>query len=445
MKRREMRRGFRRFGLACLGTALLAALPACGSASSDGRQLSGPPTVLRVPQQYPSIQKAVNTARSGDMVLVSPGVYRESVQLKTARVVLRGTDRDEVVVDGEFKRANGITVTGAASVVENLTVRNNLANGLLFTGVTDEALQGPGAGGAGYDPLDTAAFPALRGFRASYVTAHNNALYGIYAFDARDGVIEHSYGSGHADSGIYVGQCKPCNTVVRDNTTEHNAVGIEVTNASEDLYFLGNTARLNRVGMTVNSNNLEALGPQHRAVVAGNLIADNNDRHSPEQADGGFGIGVGIGGGTYNRFERNRVEGHSRAGFFLQDVQGYPVRGNEIRDNALDGGQLGLVVEARRSAGNCFVRNGSVPTSPVSLPVGLTACPGRDAPLATPGSPRSGGAVPPGMSFREVPAPPAQPDMPSPGKAPARAAVGLPGKVDPARYPLPGPAGAEKA
>lgn len=443
MKRSEMRPRFGRFGPACLGAALIAVLSACGNGASDGRpQPSGPPTVLRVPQQYPSIQGAVNSARSGDMVLVSPGVYRESVQLKTARVVLRGTDRNKVVVDGEFKRANGITVTGAASVVENLTVRNNLANGLLFTGVTDETLQGPGAGGAaGYDPLDTAAFPALRGFRASYVTAHNNALYGIYAFDARDGVIEHSYGSGHADSGIYVGQCQPCNTVVRGNTAEHNAVGIEVTNASDGLYFLGNTARLNRVGMTVNSNNLEALGPQHRAVVAGNLIADNNDRNSPEQADGGFGIGVGIGGGTYNRFERNRVEGHSRVGFFLQDVQGYPVRGNEIRDNALGGGQLGLVVDARRSAGNCFVGNGSVPTSPVPLPAGLTACPGRDAPLPAAGSPRSPGEVPPGMSFREVPAPPPQPGLRSPERAPVRAAVGLPGKVDPARYPLPGPDG----
>ncbi|MGW4729264.1 right-handed parallel beta-helix repeat-containing protein [Streptomyces shenzhenensis] len=413
---------------------------ACGTPGSDSRPASGGPSaVLRVPGQFPSIQKAVDSARSGDMVLVSPGVYRESVTVRTPRIVLRGTDRSTVVVDGEFKRTNGITVTGAASVVENLTVRNNLANGLLFTGVTDEALQGAGAGGAGYDPLDTVKFPALRGFRASYITAHNNALYGIYAFDARDGVIEHSYGSGQSDSGIYVGQCKPCNTVVRNNLTEHNAVGIEVTNASKDLYFLGNTIRRNRVGITVLSNNLEALGPQQHAVFAGNTISDNNDDRSPEQADGGFGIGVGIGGGTHNRFEHNRVEGNRAGAFVLRDEQGYPALGNRIEDNAVSEDQTGLVVLTARSGGNCYAGNGHGPTSPQPLPRTLSACPGKDTELSASGRPSKLASVPAGVSFRDVPPPPDQPGMPDPARAPARPALKLPGEVDLAAYPLPKP------
>lgn len=423
--------------------ALLIALlgqTACGQSASDNRPASGGPSaVLRVPGQFSSIQKAVDSARSGDMVLVSPGVYRESVTISTPRIVLRGTDRSRVVVDGEFKRTNGITVTGAASVVENLTVRNNLANGLLFTGVTDKALQGAGAGGAGYDPLDTVKFPPLRGFRASYVTAHNNALYGIYAFDARDGVIEHSYGSGQSDSGIYVGQCKPCNTVVRDNLTEHNAVGIEVTNASKDLYFLGNTIRRNRVGVTVLSNNLEALGPQQHAVFAGNTISDNNDDRSPEQADGGFGIGVGIGGGTHNLFERNRVEGNRGGAFILRDEQGYPALGNRIEGNTVGEDQVGLVVLSARSGGNCYADNGRAPTSPQPLPGSLTTCPGKDAKLSATGRPQTLDSVPAGVSFRDVPPPPAQPGMSDPAGAPARPALRLPGKVDPAAYGLPEP------
>ncbi|MEY9997960.1 hypothetical protein ABIE67_010079 [Streptomyces sp. V4I8] len=373
------------------------------------------------------------------MVLVSSGVYRESVTIRKPRIVLRGTNRSKVLVDGEFRRANGITVTGAASVVENLTVRNHLANGLLFTGVTDEALQGAGAGGADYDPLDTVKFPALRGFRASYVTAHNNALYGIYAFDARDGVIEHSYGSGHADSGIYVGQCKPCNTVVRNNLSEHNAVGIEVTNASEDLYFLGNTIRRNRVGMTVLSNNLEALGPQHDAVFIGNTIRDNNDNQSPEQADGGFGIGVGISGGRNNRFERNRVEGNHSGAFVLRDEQGYPVLGNRIQENAVAGDQVGLVMLAARTGGNCYLDNGQTPTSPDPLPRAMTTCSAPDSAVRTLGQLQGPGAIPPGISFRDVPPPPAQPNLRRAAHAPARPALRLPGKVDVTAYRLPEP------
>ncbi|MDX3763603.1 right-handed parallel beta-helix repeat-containing protein [Streptomyces sp. AK02-04a] len=429
-------------GLLALVLGLLIALlglAACAAPQADDRlDIGGRPAVLRVPGQFPSIQKAMDSAQSGDMVLVSPGVYRESVAIRTPRIVLRGTDRSKVVLDGEFKRINGITVTGAASVVENLTVRNYLANGLLFTGVTDKALQGAGAGGgANYDPLDTAKFPALRGFRASYVTAYDNALYGIYAFDARDGVIENSYGSGQADSGIYVGQCNPCNTIVRSNLAEHNAVGIEVTNASKDLYLLGNTIRRNRVGLTVLSNNLEALGPQHNAVFVGNTISDNNDDRSPEQADGGFGIGVGIGGGTHNRFERNRVEGNHASAFVLQDVQGYPVVGNEIKGNTVDDGQLGLVMTANRVQGNCYSGNGHGPTSPDPLPRALTACPGRDTAIPVPGRLPTIATVPPGVSFRDVPSPPAQPGKRDAAHEPARPALRLPGRVDLAAYRLP--------
>lgn len=394
--------------------------------------------MLRVPSQYPSIQQAVDVARSGDVVLVSSGVYHESVSVRRPRVVLRGADRNKTVIDGQFTRANGITVTGAESVVENLTVRNHLANGVLFTGVTDERLQGSGAGGAGYDPLDTAKFPPLKGFRASYVTAYNNALYGIYAFDARSGLIEHSYASGQSDSGIYVGQCDPCDTVVRHNTVEHNAVGIEVTNASRDLYFLANTARRNRVGLTVNSNNLEALGPQHEAVVVGNTVTDNNDDRSPEQADGGFGIGIGIGGGTRNRIERNRIENHRVAALALRDVQGYPVRGNRIQGNAISGGGTALALIAPRTGGNCFTGNGSAPTSPRSLPPAVTSCPGRDVRLSEPGA-TAPVAAPPGVSFKQVAAPPPQRQMPAARSAGARPAVGLPGPVDLKDYRLPAP------
>ncbi|MEU7579436.1 right-handed parallel beta-helix repeat-containing protein [Streptomyces sp. NPDC041068] len=370
------------------------------------------------------------------MVLVSSGVYQESVAVRRPGVTLRGADRSRTVIDGEFKRANGITVTGKASVVENLTVRNHLANGVLFTGVTDERLQGSGAGGAGYDPLDTAEFPPLKGFRASYVTAYNNALYGIYAFDARSGVIEHSYASGQSDSGIYVGQCDPCDTVVRNNTLEHNAIGVEVTNASRDLYFLGNVMRRNRVGMTVNSNNLEALGPQHEAVVVGNTITDNNDDRSPEQAEGGYGIGVGVGGGTRNRFERNRVEGHRVAAFVLSDVQGYPVKANHVTGNAIGRRDTALVLEARRTGGNCFAGNGASPTSPAPLPRAAASCPGQDKPLTAPGRTRPVD-VPPGISFKEVTAPAPQPGMPTGTTSQGRPAYRLPGPVDLDGYRLP--------
>ncbi|ELP62643.1 nitrous oxide reductase family maturation protein NosD [Streptomyces turgidiscabies] len=427
---------------------LLVGATACAGSPPRGSGGPEPVSVVRVPQDTNSLQNAVDRVREGGLVLVSPGVYRESVTVSKARVVLRGLDRSRVVVDGEFERANGITVTGAGSVVENLTVRDHLANGLLFTGVTDpSALRAGRAGGSAYDPLDTVKFPPLKGFRASYVTAYDNALYGIYAFDARSGVIERSYASGHADSGIYVGQCRPCDTVVRHNTVEHNAVGLEVTNASERLYLLGNRASRNRVGLTLNSNDLEALGPQHGAVVVGNTLTDNNDDASPEQADGGFGIGVGAGGGRANVIERNLISGNKAAGVLLSDVQGYPARANTVRANRVTGNGTDLVLATGTPAGNCFTGNGESLTSPPKLPR-ETRC-GKGAAGAARAEPDTGLVrdplghpnpvqAPPGISFQDVPPPPNQPTMPEAATAPASAAVGLPGKVTPGRFSLPG-------
>ena len=87
----------------------------------------------RVPEDHDTIQDAVDVARPGDLVLVGPGTYREEVKVAVPSLVIRGRDRDEVVVDGEFQRPNGIAVTADGVAVENLTVRNALINGLFWT------------------------------------------------------------------------------------------------------------------------------------------------------------------------------------------------------------------------------------------------------------------------------------------------------------------------
>ena len=79
----------------------------------------------------------------------------------------------------------------------------------------------------------------------------------------------------------------------------------------------------------------EKLLPQRDAVIAGNLIADNQQHATPEQADGGWGIGVGIDGGSGNRFVRNRVEHNANAGLVITATADIPPDGNEIEDNTV--------------------------------------------------------------------------------------------------------------
>ncbi|MDO0929449.1 right-handed parallel beta-helix repeat-containing protein [Streptomyces sp. TG1A-8] len=419
-----------RLALRVLAAALgaLTLVVGCGGGddgSGRGRRPAGARVTIRVPADAPTVSAAVSLARPGDLVLVAPGVYHESVRIDTAHVTLRGVSRAKVVIDGRLQQPNGVVVTAPGVAVENLTVRNNTQNGILVTGSAKAAAGLPGRGG-GYD---TGEEPVtfLKSFLVSYVTATRNGLYGIYAFSAQNGVIEHSYASGGADSGIYVGQCKPCHIVVRDNVAELNAVGYEGTNASGDMYVVGNRLVGNRVGLTTNSDHQEKLLPQQGAVVAGNLIAANQQTATPEQADGGWGTGIGIDGGSDNQFTRNRITDNSRAGLVITATADLPPAGNRIVDNTFTGNGVDVAwtfPTAARGRGNCLRGNDLRTTVPARLAT-TASCPlpaGSPSPAGEWATP----AAPGGIPFTEVAAPAPQPQFPGPVTTGATAVPAVP-------------------
>ncbi|WP_176582951.1 right-handed parallel beta-helix repeat-containing protein [Streptomyces marincola] len=412
---------------AALGAAAL--VTGCGGGGDDGsddegRRPDGAEVTIRVPADAPTISDAVSLARPGDLVLVAPGVYHESVRIDTERITLRGESRAEVVIDGQVRRPNGVVVTAPGVAVENLTVRNNTHNGVLVTGSAAAVSALPGSGG--YDTGDEPV-SLLESFLVSHVTATRNGLYGIYAFSAQNGVIEHSYTSGGADSGIYVGQCRPCRIVVRDNVSELNAVGYEGTNASGDLYVVGNRLVGNRVGLTTNSDHQEKLLPQRDAVIAGNLVADNQQPRTPEQADGGWGIGIGVDGGSDNRFIRNLVAGHANAGLVITATADLTADGNRITENTFTGNGVDVgwtFPTATRGQGNCLEGNELRTTVPADLAT-TASCP-VPATSPTPHGSWHGPAAPAGIPFTDVAAPGPQPELPEAATAGATAVPDVP-------------------
>ncbi len=254
--------------------------------------------VLNVPDEYDTIQAAVDAAVPGDLVLVGEGTYNEAVDVASTadapkeNIVIRGVDRNKVILDGEFELQNGIRVLGTDGVaIENMTAQNYTKNGFFWT--TD-----------------------IEGYRGSYLTAIRNGDYGIYAFGARDGILDHSYGAGSPDAGVYIGQCYPCNALIDDFTSEYNGLGYSGTNSGGELYIVNSTFRFNRAGVVPNSGSYEGCAPERETTVVGNLIYSNNQGDTPaiDAAILAQGNGFVAPGGIANVVERNRIWDHDIAG-----------------------------------------------------------------------------------------------------------------------------------
>ena len=128
----------------------------------------------------------------------------------------------EKVADLQPVAADMVMASGSG-LDPHITVRNALFNGLFWTGV--------------------------KGYRSSYVTAYNNEIYGIYAFDSVDGLFEHSYASGSYDAGFYIGQCDPCDAVIDGVLAENNGLGYSGTNAGGNLRIVRSVWRDNVAGI----------------------------------------------------------------------------------------------------------------------------------------------------------------------------------------------------
>ena len=390
-------------------------------AGPGGGGNTGGPTVLRVPADHTTIQKAVDAAEPGDVVLVSPGVYKEQVTITTDDITVRGLERNTTIVDGEFTRPMGFLVQDADNVViENITARYTTLNNFYWTGVN--------------------------GFRGSYLTSYNSGDYGIYSFDSQHGVFEDSWASGSRDSGFYIGQCKPCHQVIRRIKATLSGLGYSGTNAGGDLVLTDSEWWDNfGGGITPNTLDSEENPPQVDIVITNNYVHGNQNTSAPYK-DPAFaavhGMGIANMGGDKNIIENNRVEDHLYFGIIVQPIPGlgpsqdplpvnptgnvYRANDNVVRNNTVsDSGVADLALGLPSGTGNCFGSN----TFSTSLPAAIEtayACGGPGSQLgggdatvsaivAANVARAESGELAPG-DWKTQPVPPAQPNMKDPSK-----------------------------
>ena len=300
------------------------------------------PTIV-VPKDAPTIQKAVDRAREGARVLIQPGTYRESVNIKTDDLVIEGVDRFRTILHGDDKKSNGIVVDGASGVtVRNLTVRNYTGNGIYYNN--------------------------SRNYTVTKVDAIKNRTYGIYAFDSYNGVIKNSFGWGSGDSAFYIGQCLGCGGIIENVKSQYNYLGYSGTNAT-GVVIRNSLFRHNGAGVVPNTLPTEELGPNRGTLMINNRVVNNNYETIPaagfsETVGIPYGTGIWLPGVENNTVMNNIVKNHRHYGILItpsadSDMpMNNTVMNNFIRNSDFDEDGYGYDLAWDGSgADNCFTGN----------------------------------------------------------------------------------------
>jgi hypothetical protein len=310
-----------------------------------------------VPDDFPTIQKAVDAAKPGATVVVRPGTYREPVHITTNNLVVKGVDRFRTILHGRDKKGNGFVVDGTRNVrIKNLTVRNYVGNGIFFN--------------------DSEKYLATR------IDSIKNRTYGIYAFDSYSGVIRDSFGYGSGDSAFYIGQCLGCSALIENVISVRNYLGYSGTNATgvviRDSFFAHNA-----VGIAPNTLPTEEYAPNRGTTMIDNVVRDNNYESIPaagisETVGVPYGTGIWF-AGIHNGIARdNVIKNHDRYGVLITpSIQQDSVpMNNTVLDNKISNSGMYDLAFDGGGENNCFFGNFFETSGPPEIET-LYPCPDR--------------------------------------------------------------------
>ncbi|WP_371673552.1 right-handed parallel beta-helix repeat-containing protein [Streptomyces sp. NBC_00289] len=344
--------------LACATAVVASGLGAAAPSAAGWR-------VHRV-QPGESIQKVVDAAKPGDTVLLSPGLYHESVTITTSDLTLRGMNADSAVIVPDpasgsacAKAGNGICVTGTEGkrvervTVRSLTLKNFTKNGLWASRTDRLKVQG--------------------------VTAERNGQWGLAQERSVHGVFSHNIAERNGDAGLFV-----ANTVDREEGAQD----------SKSMMISDNRLLGNRIGVTV--RRLRNLTVQHNEVtgnctgvfVVGDESAPRagalsvrrnhvyaNNKLCPKTARLPFlqGTGIVLTGTEKTLVTKNRVEDNvgtsplSGGIVLFKSFVGALNERNEIRDNVVRRNGPSDLANRDTGKGNTFKGN----QCSVSEPAGM--------------------------------------------------------------------------
>ncbi len=155
------------------------------------------------------ILDAVNAAKPGDVIVVEPGEYHESISVDKPFITLRGVvngDKRPILM-GDEKLSDGVIASGDFFRITGFRVTGYKGNGVTVQGAKNIYI----------GDLDV----------------DKSGIYGIYPVNCDGVTVEHTRTRRIADAGVYVGQSR--NIIVRWNVVTESVAGIEIENSENAL------------------------------------------------------------------------------------------------------------------------------------------------------------------------------------------------------------------
>ena len=268
------------------------------TAGASGDQVITPVsgTVIEV-RDGELIQAAVAQARSGDLIRVYPGTYKETVYIDKESISLQGVIQEGKwpTLDGEKELNDAFLYSGNGILIENFKIVNYKGNGVM--------------GQAGNNFV----------IRNNWVL--DAGVYGIFPEFGKNGLIEHNILTGIEDAAIYVGMCD--NVDVRHNEVYGNVAGIEIEN-SRHVLVENNHSYNNTGGILIFITPGLPIKTCYDVIVRNNFVNDNN--HVNFGAPGSLVAGIPSGTGILVMaadqvtIENNIITGNNNAGITVTDL-----------------------------------------------------------------------------------------------------------------------------
>lgn len=302
-----------------------------------GEPKTGNDPRLVVPDDYPTIQAAVDNAEKGTTIVVRPGTYEEAVTVTVPKITIKGVDRFRTVMDGGDALPTGLNVTANKVSIRNLTVRNYTEDGVLFDNVS--------------------------GYTVAKIDSIKNRRFGVRATGSYDGVIQNSLGYGSGAAAFSTESCFGCGALLDEVRSRMNFAGFLGNNAT-GITIRKSTFKNNGTGVLLTSSADQPPGPGQGALIYDNMLLSNNVSTIPPAGLSltyglPFGTGVWLAGVSNTHVVDNTLDHHELFGVLVtDDLVGaeLPVN-NRVTANTI--GASGLFPIAWDGAGssNCFNDN----------------------------------------------------------------------------------------